>query len=222
MGEIHAIRREATGSREAQAARRKQLIPGIVYGYDEAGNDTTELIYVREADLRREVNKRKECFYNTLFDIVLDGKRTRVLPRDFQIHPFRPRAIAINWLRYRVGAYPGVKLEIPLKSFNEERCPCLREGGWMLELIHKMPVYASGEAIPDYLMMDTRGLKSGDKIMASDIAMNDGIMLRSKVRDFAVARLFGSRRTEEADADATAAAGKDDKKKDAAKKDAAK
>lgn len=40
-----------------------------------------------------------------------------------------------------------------------------------------MPVYASGEAIPDYLMMDTRGLKSGDKIMASDIAMNDGIML---------------------------------------------
>lgn len=69
---------------------------------------------------------------------VLDGKRTRVLPRDFQIHPFRPRAIAINWLRYRVGAYPGVKLEIPLKSFNEERCPCLREGGWMLELIHKV------------------------------------------------------------------------------------
>lgn len=76
VGEIHAIRREATGSREAQAARRKQLIPGIVYGYDEAGNDTTELIYIREADLRREVNKRKECFYNTLFDMcVKDSER---------------------------------------------------------------------------------------------------------------------------------------------------
>lgn len=43
----------------------------------------------------------------------------------------------------------------------------------------QMPVYASGEAIPDYLMMDVRGLKSGDKIMASDVQMNDGIMLVS-------------------------------------------
>jgi large subunit ribosomal protein L25 len=172
---------------------------------------------------------------------TLDGKRERVLPRDFQVHPFRPKAIAINWLRYRAGAYPGVKLDIPLKAFNEERCPGIKEGGWLLELVHKLPVYASGEAIPDYLMIDLRGLKIGDKIMASHVELNDGLMLvsaraavcscccprcfvaraaaaahlfpparttptqRSRVRDFAIARIMGSRRNQSGEADAVAA-----------------
>jgi len=38
-------------------------------------------------------------------------------------------------------------------------------------------VYASGESIPDYLMMDLRGLKGGDKIMASQVELNDGVLL---------------------------------------------
>jgi large subunit ribosomal protein L25 len=181
VGQITAIRRDGVGSFKAQAARQKGLIPGIVYGYDEEGNDKVELVYVREADLRKEVNKRKDCFYNTLYDITIEGtdKKIRVLPRDFQIHPFRPKAISINWLRYRPGAYPGAKLEIPLKTFNEERSPGLKEGGWLLELIHKMPVYASGDSIPDYLMMDLRGMKAGDKIMASQVELNDGLILVS-------------------------------------------
>jgi large subunit ribosomal protein L25 len=130
----------------------------------------------------------------------------RALPRDFQVHPFRPKAISINWLRYRVGAYPGVKLDIPLKAFNEERCPGIKEGGWLLELVHKLPVYASGDTIPDYLMLDLRGLKVGDKVMASQIELNDGLLLRSRARDFAVARIMGSRRVVSGEAEAPAAA----------------
>jgi hypothetical protein len=69
---------------------------------------------------------------------IIDGVRQRVLARDFQIHPFKPKAICINWLRYREGAYPGARIEIPLKTFNDERCPALKEGGWLLELTHKV------------------------------------------------------------------------------------
>jgi ribosomal protein L25 (general stress protein Ctc) len=69
VGEIVAVRREATGSRNAQAARQQRLIPGIIYGYDEDGNDKIDLVYVHEADLRREVNRMQDCFYNTLFDM---------------------------------------------------------------------------------------------------------------------------------------------------------
>lgn len=135
---IRAIKRSTVGSRNAQWARMHQLIPGIVYGFDAEGRDTVELVYVKESDLRKEVNKRGRSFTNTLFDIELDGKVQRVLPRDFQIHPFKPKAISINWLRYRVGAYPGVRLDIPLKAFNQERCPAFKEGGWLLELQRKV------------------------------------------------------------------------------------
>lgn len=203
---ISAIRRTSTGSLKAQWARHNELIPGIVYGYDASGRDSVDLIYVREADLRKAVNSLGSAFSNTLFDIEIDGVTQRVLPRDFQVHPFRPKAIAINWLRYRPGAYPGAKLEIPLKTFNDERCTAFKEGGWLLELIHKLPVYASGTRVPDYLMMDLRGLRVGDKIMASSLHLNDGLTLRSKVKDFAVAKIVGSRRGADDAADAAAPA----------------
>ena len=139
VGEIRSFPREATGSRDAQWARANKLIPGIVYGYNDGGGDKADLVYVNDADLRKEVTKRGQSFYNTLFDIVgEDGTRHRVLPRDFQIHPFRPKAICINWLRYRVNAYPGSLIDIPLKVVNEERCPGLKEGGWLLELTPKV------------------------------------------------------------------------------------
>lgn len=215
VGEIQAYKRTVTGSRNAQWARQNQLIPGIIYGYDADGRDTTELVYVKEADLRTQVNKFGRSFMNSLFDIVVDGKKQRVLARDFQLHPFRPKAISINWLRYRPGAYPGAKLDIPLKPFNEERCPAYKEGGWLLQLVDKIPVYASGPELPDALMMDLRGLVTGDKVMASQVEMNEGLTLRSKVRDFAVAKFVGSRRGAGGDEekDGKKAGGADDKKK---------
>ena len=94
-----------------------------------------------------------------------------------------------------------------LKAFNEERCPGIKEGGWLLELVHKLPVYASGDTIPDYLMIDLRGLKVGDKIMASHVELNDGLLLRSRVRDFCIARIVGSRRGVSAGEPESAAAG---------------
>lgn len=74
-----------------------------------------------------------------IFCREIEGKKQRVIPRDFKVHPFRPKALAINWLRYREGAYPGVRLEIPMKAINEERCPALKEGGWLIELTSKVP-----------------------------------------------------------------------------------
>jgi hypothetical protein len=55
-------------------------------------------------------------------------------------------------------------------------------------------VFASGEEIPDYLMMDLRGKHVGEKIMAYDVDMNEGLKLRTRTSNFAVAKFVGSRR----------------------------
>lgn len=69
IGVMHAIKREAKGSRNAQWARFNGLIPGIVYGFDGKGSGEVKPVYVREADLRREISKRRQTFLNTLFDV---------------------------------------------------------------------------------------------------------------------------------------------------------
>lgn len=75
VGEMHASRRRTVGSRQAQASRSRHEIPGIVYGHGPLGSETTDLVFVHESDLRREVNKRKDAFYNTLFDLCVRPSR---------------------------------------------------------------------------------------------------------------------------------------------------
>lgn len=165
------------------------LIPGLIYG---VGRPLR--VYVKESDLRAEVNKRRESFLNTLFDVVVDGVAHRVLARDFQMHPFKPKFISCNWLRYKPGRSPGVRVDLPLRTLNEERCTAFKDGGWLLELIHKLPVYAHGDEIPDAVYLDLRGRRLGEKIMASEIEMGDGLSLLIRDQDYAVAKFVGAKR----------------------------
>ena len=86
------------------------------------------------------------------------------------------------------------QLGLPLVPINEERCPGLREGGWLLELMLKVPVFVHGPEVPEALYMDLRGKRVGDKVMASELDLAPGVVLRSRERDFAVAKIVGSRR----------------------------
>ncbi len=121
----------------------------------------------------------------------VNGKKELVFPRDVQLHPFKPKIISVNWIRYSPGRYPGTPLDIPLKAINEERCPALREGGWLLQLSHKVPVYFNGKTAPDYLYMDLRGRNTGDKVMASDLDLLPGVTLVSQMKGECAERFAG-------------------------------
>ena len=87
-GVMHAIRRTAMdkGTSKSKMAREAGLVPGIVYGVAEDGSNEYIPLWVREKDLMREMRNRSASFENTLFDLVIDGKRTRVLPRHVNMH----------------------------------------------------------------------------------------------------------------------------------------
>lgn len=181
---LNAVRRELEGSKHAQYARQSGLVPGLIYGIrkrDSAGvyREETLKVYVKESDLRAESNRSKQSFLNTLYDVTVDGKTYRVLPRDLQLHPFKPKFIACNWYLYVPGKYPGTKVDLPLVVANEERCPAIKDGAWLLQLVHKLPVYASGDTIPQALVMDLRGRRMGEKVMASDINLGGFLSLVS-------------------------------------------
>lgn len=74
VGTIEALERDVTGSRNAQWARAHKLIPGIIHGVGADGVDEVQLVYVRDADLRREVGRRGQTFSNTLFDMCVQAE----------------------------------------------------------------------------------------------------------------------------------------------------
>lgn len=192
---LRAFPRPDTAKNAPRRARRAGLIPGVVYG---PGVAAEARVVVSADALRAELHRRRDAFLCTTVDLSLgDSTVVRVLPRDLQLHPFRPKVIACNWLALRPGRYPGVRLDVPLRPVNEERCPAYREGGWLLELVHKLPVFVFGDDVPPFFAMDLRGKRVGDKVMASEINLGDGVHLRTKLtHDFAVAKLVATRRAD--------------------------
>ncbi len=106
--------------------------------------------------------------------------------------------MSCDWLIYVPGRNPGVPLSLPTRSINEDRCIAFKQAGWKLDLMHKLPVYAYGEHIPDSLVLDLRGKAVGDKLMASEIHLPPGITWRHPDKDFAVAKFLGTRRNTDA------------------------
>ena len=89
VGTLCATLRDAseTGSRKSRAKRRKGLIPGVIYGNDAWGIDEPILIQMDATDVHNAVKRYGTRLENTLFDVEVDGKVHRVLPRQLQEHP---------------------------------------------------------------------------------------------------------------------------------------
>jgi large subunit ribosomal protein L25 len=166
-----------------------------VYGVGGSGSAEPIPIWIRTRDLVSEHNRAPQSFANSLVELDLgEGHSELVIPRSLDVDPVTRMIRNVTFLRHVPGRRPGTKASIPFKTINEERCGAFKAGGWMLELTHRLPVYVDGDAIPSNLILDLRGKDVGDKIMASEIHLPDGVRLRTNQGDFAVARFAGSKR----------------------------
>lgn len=195
--QLPAIRRSGfdIGSTAARRARAAGLTPGTIYGVAADGTAEPIAVWVRTVDLVREHNRSPMSFANTLVDMPLnDTVSELVVPRSLDVDPVTRQIRNVTFLRHVPGRRPGTKMSIPFRTINDERCMAYRAGGWMLELVHRLPVYCVGDKVPDALVLDLRGKNIGDKIMASEVHLPDGVRIRSNQGDFAVARFAGSKR----------------------------
>lgn len=135
-------------------------------------------------------------FPNSLIEMSLtdDAPPELVIPRSLDVDPVTRQIRNVTFLRHVPHRKPGTRVSIPFRTINDERCMAYKAGGWMLELVHRLPLYSWGETIPDSLVLDLRGKGIGDRIMASEIHLPEGLRLRTTQADFAVARFAGSKR----------------------------
>src|SRR6476646_10907424 len=73
--ELKATARPQSGKGAARAERRAGRVPGVIYG----NNQPPVTISVNDAELRQRSLAGR--FLTTLFDIDLEGKKHRVIPR---------------------------------------------------------------------------------------------------------------------------------------------
>ena len=178
---LAAAARETVGKGSAREARRQNKIPAVIYGDKKAPASIT----IEQKVLVRHL--QTGGFFNTLFDIELDGKLNRVLPRDVQLHPVTDAPEHIDFLR--VTSTTRISVEVPVEFLNEDDSPGLKTGGVLNVVRYNVEVSCTPDLIPTSLVLDLAGTEIGDSLHISAVNLPEGVTPTITDRDFTIATI---------------------------------
>src|ERR1700755_2727962 len=150
--ELKATARPSVGKGAARAERRAGRVPGVIYG-----NTQPPLpISVEDKELRQRILAGR--FLTTIYDIDLDGKKHRVLPRDFHLDPVRDFPIHVDFMRLGEGA--TIRVSVPLHIQNGDAAPGVKRGGTVNIVTHTLDLECSVDNIPPFIAGEAGALDS--------------------------------------------------------------
>ena len=197
--ELKATARPAGGKGAARAERRAGRVPGVIYG----NNQPPVTISVEDAELRQRILAGR--FLTTIYDIDLEGKKHRVIPRDFHLDPVRDFPIHVDFMRLGEGA--TIRVSVPLHIQNAEAAPGVKRGGTINIVTHSIELECSVDNIPQYIEADVSSLEISHSLHLSDVKLPKGVRSLSREDATLVTIVPPSGYAEEIKAAAAAAAG---------------
>jgi len=204
MAEIHTLNasvRAGTGKGAARAARRENLVPGVIYG----NKKTPVPITVKFNELFKML--KAGHFLTTLLTLNVDGKKEKVICRSVQRNVVNDLPSHIDF--QRITAKSRIEIEIPVVFLNEETCVGIKAGGVLVVIRNEVELEVTADNIPEKIEIDIENKEIGDNIHLSDFALPEGATPVITDRDIMIASIAAptvSLDDEEADAEASEAA----------------
>jgi large subunit ribosomal protein L25 len=162
-----AYERTLQGTGASRRLRNAQKVPGIVYGGGKASMielDHNALFFAL----------KKEAFHSSLLDMELAGKTEQVLLRDYQMHPFRPIVLHIDF--QRVDATTKVTKKVPLHYVNEENSPAVKTDACVVNhVVNELNIQCLASQLPEFITVDLGELTKGQSLRVSDIQLGAGV-----------------------------------------------
>jgi large subunit ribosomal protein L25 len=165
--ELKATARPSVGKGAARAERRAGRVPGVIYG----NNEPPVPISVEDRELRQRILAGR--FLTTIYDINLEGKKHRVIPRDFHLDPVRDFPVHVDFMRLGEGA--TIRVSVPLHVVKAEGSPGVKRGGTVNIVTHTIDLECAVDNIPPYLEADVANLEISHSLHLSDIKLPAGV-----------------------------------------------
>ena len=178
---LTANAREKVGKGSAREARRQGNIPAVIYG----DKKSPIPIVVEQKILVRQLSTGG--FFNTLFDIDVNGELNRVLPRDVQLHPVTDVPEHVDFLR--VSATTKVSVEVPVEFIGDDVSPGIKSGGVLNVVRYTVEVSCTPDLIPNTLLLDLSSAEIGDSLHISAVNLPEGVTPTISDRDFTIATI---------------------------------
>jgi large subunit ribosomal protein L25 len=189
VSEIKASVRARAGTGGAREVRRQASVPAVVYGDGTAPQN----IALPSNELVNLMNRGR--FLSTVIEIDVDGAKTRVIPREVQVHPVNGKLVHVDFQRVRAGS--AIRVSVPVRFAHEALSPGLKRGGVLNIVRHDVEVTCPADAIPEFFEFSLEGLEIGRSIHISAITLPPGVKPTIRGRDFTVATIAGHRVEEE-------------------------
>ena len=183
--DIKATARARAGKGAARAVRREGKVPGVVYGGDQKEPQTVALDYKQ-----LNILIKRGRFYSTVFELDVDGQKSKVIPRDVQLDPVRDFPIHVDF--QRIGADNRVRVAVPMRFVNEALSPGLKRGGVLNIVRREVEVWAPADKVPEQFEANLEGLEIGRSIHISAVKLPEGVHPVITNRDFTVATIAGA------------------------------
>jgi large subunit ribosomal protein L25 len=195
---LAAAVRIGTGKGAARSVRRDGRIPAVLYGGGEAPTPlsldkktVTLLIYAGH-------------FLTTIFELDIDGKKERAIPRDYQLDVVTDDPLHVDFFRLKPGA--RLKLEVPVHFINHEASPGLKRGGTVNVVYHSIEMWVPADDIPDAIIADLTGMEFNSALSIADVKLPEGCKPTNRDPHFTVVSINPPVVVEEAPAAAAAPA----------------
>jgi large subunit ribosomal protein L25 len=167
-----AYERTLQGTGASRRLRIAQKVPGIVYGAGKPAMielDHNALFFAL----------KKEAFHSSILEMELAGKSEQVLLRDYQMHPFRPIVLHIDF--QRVDATTKVVKKVPLHFINEENSPAVKTDSCVVNHVAtELRISCLASQLPEFLTIDLGNLSKGQTLHVNDIKLGDGIKVMTQ------------------------------------------
>src|SRR5262250_1945391 len=163
---LEAQTREPGTKNEARRVRRDGKIPAVVYG---AGKESLP-ITVDPRVVTRILNS--ETGHNSIFDLSLNGEKTKAMIVDWQYEPIKGRLLHIDLKRIALDKVLRVSVPIFLVG---EAVGVKQEGGIMEQMLRELEVECLPADIPSHIDADVSELTFGKVLRVSDLPHSEKV-----------------------------------------------
>jgi len=190
--------REDMGKGASRRLRRlEDKVPAIVYG---AGKKPQPLSLVHKDVIK---HLEDEAFYSHILTLKAGSKTEKVILKDLQRHPFKPKITHMDFMR--VSATQKFTTSVPLHYINEDVCPGVKEGGVINHSYTTVEISCLPKNLPEYIEVDMAEIEMDQILHLSDIKLPKGVeiveLAHGADHDQAIATIHKARAAVSSDVD---------------------
>jgi large subunit ribosomal protein L25 len=166
--EVTAFPRTQQGTGASRRLRGSGRVPGVIYGADQPAAP----VELDQNALLRHL--KLEAFHASILDMSVDGNRERVLLRDFQMHPWKPIVLHVDF--QRIDPNKKIHMRVPLHFMNQEIAEGVKTGGGVVShVMNEIEIQCLPDRLPEYIEVDLKEMKLDEIIHVNELKLPEGV-----------------------------------------------